>query len=145
MLKNGPFWKMAAILKFTWLTGFFTRMTQEVQSVIFWCFFPDLKDFFAYLLYYMAVYPFTNHVTLGAGGVTVSAWMCCMLLICEDKKTHAQSHALYIYQDSKGQITRRNCDSWPPDVTPTLPLLRIRPRLNIFIFMSVWCFFCFFW
>lgn len=77
---------MAAILKFTWLTGFFTRMTQEVQSVIFWCFFPDLKDFFAYLLYYMAVYPFTNHVTLGAGGVTVSAWMCCMLLICEDKK-----------------------------------------------------------
>lgn len=59
------------------------------------------------------------------------------------KNPCTKSRPLY-NQDSKGQITRRNCDSWPPDVTPTLPLLRIRPRLNIFIFMSVWCFFFFF-
>ena len=46
-VKNWSKWrpslKLVAILKF---------LTQEVQSVKFWCFFPDLRDLFAYLLYY---------------------------------------------------------------------------------------------
>ena len=50
--KRQPSLKLAAILKLRWLTWFLSRVTQEENTVKFWCFLPEVKYCSPYLPHY---------------------------------------------------------------------------------------------